>query len=67
MDWQSRINPSTLTTHRMSPDMAKAMIFVDGSWLYRNTPHLGEKFGRSVFHIDYSKFPGVLLDAVGER
>ncbi len=47
--------------------MAKAMIFVDGSWLYRNTPHLGEKFGRSDFHIDYSKLPGVLVEAIGER
>lgn len=47
--------------------MSKAMIFIDGSWLHRNTQPLGQKHGQSDFHIDYSKFPSVLIEAVAEQ
>ena len=45
--------------------MIKTMVFIDGMWLYRNTPKLGEKFGSAEFHVDYGKLPLVLSSQVG--
>jgi cold shock CspA family protein/uncharacterized LabA/DUF88 family protein len=43
--------------------MPKLMLFVDGTWLYRNTPRLGEVYGTRDFHIHY----GLLPRALGEE
>jgi cold shock CspA family protein len=47
--------------------MIRAMLFVDGTWLYVNTPRLGEACGRSDFRLDFGKLPQVLAEQVGER
>ncbi len=47
--------------------MAKAMIFIDGTWLYTNTPRLSELANRKDYHIDFGKLPKVLGDKVAER
>lgn len=43
--------------------MPKLILFVDGTWLYRNTPRLGEVYGTRDFHIHY----GLLPKALGEE
>jgi len=47
--------------------MAKIMIFVDGTWLYANTPRLADSFGKRDFQIDFGKLPSVLAEAVREQ
>ncbi len=47
--------------------MPKAMLFVDGTWLYRNVPHLGEKYGKGEFHVDYAKLPRVLAEEAAAK
>lgn len=47
--------------------MANAMIFIDGTWLYTNTPRLSELANRKDYHIDFGKLPRVLGDKIGER
>lgn len=47
--------------------MTRAMIFIDGSWLYSNTPKLEEADGDSDFRIDFGKLPDVLVDTLQER
>ncbi len=42
--------------------MTKVMVFIDGSWLYSNTPKLEDAEGDSDFRIDFGKLPGVLVD-----
>jgi uncharacterized LabA/DUF88 family protein len=42
--------------------MIKVMLFIDGSWLYRNTPKLAKRYGRSDYRIDYGKLPAVLAE-----
>ena len=44
--------------------MRKLMLFVDGTWLYRNTPRLGEAYGTRDFHIHYGLLPKVLGEEV---
>lgn len=47
--------------------MAKIMVFIDGTWLYSNTPKLAESYGKDNFHLDYGKLPRVLAGEVGEQ
>jgi uncharacterized LabA/DUF88 family protein/cold shock CspA family protein len=46
--------------------MAKIMIFIDGTWLYRNTPRLSESY-RKDFKIDFGKLPQVLAEQIGKQ
>ena len=47
--------------------MPKLMLFVDGTWLYRNTPRLGEVYGTRDFHIHYGLLPKALGDEVARQ
>ena len=47
--------------------MPKLMLFVDGTWLYRNTPRLGEAYGTRDFHIHYGLLPQVLGEEVASQ
>ncbi len=47
--------------------MPKLMLFVDGTWLYRNTPRLGEVYGTRDFHIHYGLLPRALGDEVARQ
>jgi CspA family cold shock protein len=47
--------------------MAKIMMFIDGTWLYRNTPKLSESYGGTSLKIDFGKLPHVLAQKIGEQ
>lgn len=47
--------------------MPKAMIFIDGTWLYSNTPKLAETYGKPDYHVDFGKLPRVLAQQVSEQ
>ncbi len=47
--------------------MPKAMIFVDGTWLYCNTPRLGLAYGKQDFHLDFGKLPQVLSAEIARQ
>ena len=40
----------------------KAMVFIDGSWLYRSRTALFSKLGEENFEIDYSRLPRIICD-----
>lgn len=40
--------------------MIKAMVFIDGTWLYSNTLKLSELHGDPNYHIDFGKLPNIL-------
>jgi len=42
----------------------KAMVFIDGGWLYRNRTSLFAKLGEENFEIDYLKLPKVFCEDV---
>jgi cold shock CspA family protein len=42
----------------------KFMLFIDGTWLYSNTPRLVEASGEPGFALDFGKLPRVLADEV---
>lgn len=44
--------------------MLRVMIFIDGTWLYRNLPRLRERYGDEDYRIDYGKLPHVLGETV---
>ncbi len=44
--------------------MIKFMLFIDGTWLYSNTPRLVEASGQTGFTLDFGKLPRVLADEV---
>ena len=46
---------------------AKAMVFVDGGWLYRNRNTLFAKLGEENFEIDYAKLPRLFCEDVANR
>lgn len=46
---------------------AKIMLFVDGTWLYSNTPRLGEAYGKPEFQVDFGRLPVVLAQQVGRQ
>jgi cold shock CspA family protein len=47
--------------------MPKAMLFIDGTWLYSNTPKLADYYGKLDYHVDFGKLPRVLAEEVGKR
>lgn len=47
--------------------MPKAMVFIDGTWLYSNTPRLSEAYGQPDFRVDFGKLPAVLAEEVGKH
>ena len=42
----------------------KAIVFIDGSWIYRCRTALFEKLGEENFEVDYSKLPRILCEDV---
>jgi uncharacterized LabA/DUF88 family protein/cold shock CspA family protein len=48
-------------------NVAKAMLFIDGTWLYSNTPKLAESYGRADYHVDFGKLPRVLAGVVSQH
>jgi len=47
--------------------MIKAMIFIDGTWLYSNIPNLRTVYGKEDFHVDFGKLPKVLTEEVSQQ
>ena len=47
--------------------MIKFMLFIDGTWLYSNTPRLVEAANDPTFMIDFGKLPRVLAEEVARR
>jgi len=47
--------------------MAKIMLFIDGTWLYSNTPKLGQSYGKPDFQVDFGAMPMVLAREVGKQ
>lgn len=47
--------------------MAKAMLFIDGTWLYSNTPRLSEAYGQPDFRVDFGKLPVVLAAVISQQ
>jgi cold shock CspA family protein len=43
------------------------MLFIDGTWLYSNTPKLAESYGKPDYHVDFGKLPGVLAGQIGDQ
>jgi uncharacterized LabA/DUF88 family protein len=44
--------------------MAKIMLFIDGTWLYKANPTLSQAYGKQNFQIDYGNLPKVLAKEV---
>lgn len=47
--------------------MLRAMLFIDGTWLYSNTPRLSEAYGQQDFRVDFGKLPQVLAEEVAKQ
>ena len=47
--------------------MLRVMIFIDGTWLYSNTPRLSEVYGQPDFRVDFGKLPAVLAEEVEKQ
>ena len=47
--------------------MPKAMLFIDGTWLYGNVPRLSEVYGQFDFRIDFGKLPVVLAEEISQQ
>jgi len=47
--------------------MTKVMLFIDGTWLYYNTPRLSEAYGQPDFRLDFGKLPLVLAEELGKQ
>jgi cold shock CspA family protein/uncharacterized LabA/DUF88 family protein len=47
--------------------MTRAMVFIDGTWLYLSTPRLADDYGTPELHLDYGLLPKVLGDQVKEQ
>lgn len=58
------LNLQTAIKFERNKTMIKAMLFIDGTWLYKNTPKLSESFGNSDYHINYGLLPKVLAEDV---
>ncbi len=44
----------------------RAMIFVDGSWLYKSRQALFDKLGEKGFEIDYKRIPDIIAQSLAE-
>jgi cold shock CspA family protein len=47
--------------------MLKTMLFIDGTWLYSNTPKLAEAYGKGDFQVDFGQLPKVLAEEVSKQ
>lgn len=47
--------------------MVKAMVFVDGTWLYANRDQLAQSLGLTDFRIDFGRLPRVLARKIQEQ
>jgi cold shock CspA family protein len=47
--------------------MIKAMLFIDGGWLYANMAELGKAAGKTDFQVDFGRLPGVLAEEIGRQ
>jgi cold shock CspA family protein len=47
--------------------MPRAMMFIDGTWLYSSRSLLAESYGARGFEIDFGHLPRVIADAVGRQ
>lgn len=47
--------------------MLKIMLFIDGTWLYRNTARLANSYGKTDFRLDYGRLPQVLAEEIGRQ
>jgi cold shock CspA family protein len=47
--------------------MIKAMLFIDGGWLYANMAELGNAAGKADFQVDFGRLPGVLAEEIGRQ
>lgn len=47
--------------------MAKLMLFIDGTWLYSNTPRLAADYGVTELRLDYGLLPTVLGEEVATQ
>jgi len=47
--------------------MIKAMVFIDGGWLYANMAELGKAAGKADFQVDFGRLPGVLAEEIGRQ
>jgi len=47
--------------------MLKIKLFIDGTWLYSNTPRLAESYGKEDFQVDFGRLPRVLAEEVGRQ
>ena len=56
-----------ITPYRRTHIVAKIMLFIDGTWLYSNSPRLSETFGDRNYHLDFGKLPGVLAQEVAQQ
>jgi uncharacterized LabA/DUF88 family protein/cold shock CspA family protein len=47
--------------------MLKAMLFIDGTWLYFNTSRLGRAYGQEEYHLDFGKLPEILAEVIADQ
>lgn len=47
--------------------MMKIMLFIDGTWLYSNTPRLAGSYGKGDFQVDFGQLPRVLAEEVSKQ
>jgi uncharacterized LabA/DUF88 family protein/cold shock CspA family protein len=47
--------------------MIKAMVFIDGGWLYANMAELGRVSGKTDFQVDFGRLPEVLAEELGRQ
>jgi cold shock CspA family protein len=47
--------------------VTKVMLFIDGTWLYSNTPRLAGSYGKGDFQVDFGRLPWVLAEEVGRQ
>ncbi len=47
--------------------MIKAMLFIDGGWLYANMAELGKAAGKTDFQVDFGRLPGVLAEEISRQ
>jgi cold shock CspA family protein len=45
----------------------KIMLFIDGTWLYSNTPRLAESYGKDDFQVDFGRLSQVLAEEVSKQ
>ena len=45
----------------------KMMLFIDGTWLYSNTPRLAGSYGKGDFQVDFGRLPRVLAEEVSRQ